>query len=217
MKKPEIDTELSALLADLHEEAVLAQVRHRLKEGEDPLRLVEESQQGMRRVGERYEKGIYFISGLIMAGEIMHQVGDIILPLLKKRVSGDESGRILLGTVEGDIHYIGKDIIKVLLRCYGFTVFDIGVDVPAQTFLAKALEIKPDIIGLSCLLSSCFESMSATIELLRAEVGKAGLKPSYIIGGLVDEKVCSHVGSDHWAADAMTGVRLCQQMTRKHR
>ncbi len=217
MKAQETDIELSTHLADLHEEAVLAQVRRRLKEGEDPLRLVEESQQGMRLVGERYEKGIYFISGLIMAGEIMHQVGDIILPLLKKRVSGDESGRILLGTVEGDIHYIGKDIIKVLLQCYGFTVFDIGVDAPAKTFLDQVLEIKPDIVGLSCLLSSCFESMRTTIELLRAEVGKAGLKPFYIIGGLVDEQVCRHVGSDYWAADAMTGVRLCQRMTRKHR
>jgi methanogenic corrinoid protein MtbC1 len=215
MKVPNITAELATLLADLNEEAVLMEVRRRLKEGEDPLRLVEESQQGMRQVGERYERGIYFISGLIMAGEIMHQVGDIVLPLLKSRVSGDESGTILLGTVEGDIHYIGKDIIKVLLQCYGFTVFDIGVDVPPQTFLAKVLEIKPDIIGLSCLLSSCFESMRTTIELLRAESAKTGLEPSFIIGGLVDEQVCRHVASDHWAADAMTGVRLCQQMMRK--
>jgi methanogenic corrinoid protein MtbC1 len=216
MKAADIEVELATLLADLREEAVLARVRLRLKEGEDPLRLVEECQQGVRQVGERYERGIYYISGLIMAGEIMHQVGEIILPLLKSRVSGDESGRILLGTVEGDIHYIGKDIIKVLLRCYGFTVFDIGVDVPPKTFLAKTLEIKPDIIGLSCLLNSCFESMRATIEMLRAEAGQAGLDPSFIIGGLVDEQVCRHVVADHWAADAMTGVRLCQQMIRRH-
>jgi methanogenic corrinoid protein MtbC1 len=215
MKATEVESALSTLLADLNEEGVLVQVRRRLEEGEDPLLLVEESQQGMRQVGERYERGIYFISGLIMAGEIMHQVGDIVLPLLKSRVSGDESGTILLGTVEGDIHYIGKDIIKVLLQCYGFTVFDIGVDVPPKTFVAKTLEIKPGIIGLSCLLSSCFESMRATIELLRAEAGRAGLEPSFIIGGLVDEQVCRHVGSDHWAADAMTGVRLCQQMIRQ--
>ncbi len=202
------------MLADLREEAVLIEVRQRLEQGDDPLLIAEECQQGVRQVGERYEKGVYYISGLIMAGEIMHQVGDIILPLLKSQVSGNESGRILLGTVEGDIHYIGKDIIKVLLRCYGFTVFDIGVDVPPKEFLAKALEIRPDIVGLSCLLSSCIEAMQATISLLRGEAERLGYVPSFIIGGLVDEQVCRHVGADVWTADAMTGVRLCQQLIR---
>jgi methanogenic corrinoid protein MtbC1 len=217
MKTVETETHLSFLLADLQEDTVLVEVRRRLQEGEDPLHLVEEFQQGMRLVGERYEKGIYYISGLIMAGEIMHQLGEVVLPLLKKSVSGEESGRILLGTVEGDIHYIGKDIVKVLLRCFGFTVFDLGVDIPAGEFVKKAEEIKPDIIGLSCLLTSSFEAMGATIKLLRKESGVGHGHPSIIIGGIVDERVCRHVQADGWANDAMRGVRLCQDLIRGRR
>jgi methanogenic corrinoid protein MtbC1 len=217
MKTAETEAHLSFLLADLREDEVLVEVRRRLKEGENPLHLVEEFQQGMRLVGERYEKGVYYISGLIMAGEIMHQLGEVVLPLLRNSVSGEESGRILLGTVEGDIHYIGKDIVKVLLRCFGFTVFDLGVDIPPQEFLQKTDEIKPDIVGLSCLLTSSFEAMGATIKLLRKELGVGRPHPPIIIGGIVDERVCRHVRADGWANDAMKGVRLCQELIRGRR
>ena len=217
MKPVQPERDLHALLADLDEEAVLAQVRRRLRENDDPLSITEECQKGVRLVGERYAQGIYYISGLIMASAIMHEVGDMLLPVLKRRVVGSESGKILLGTVEGDIHYIGKDIIKVLLRCYGFTVFDLGVDVPQKEFLAKTLEIGPHIVGLSCLLNPALENMRATISLLRAETGKNGSVPSVIIGGYVDERVCRYVGADAYATDAMTGVRLCQELIQRHR
>ncbi|MCX8022360.1 MAG: cobalamin-dependent protein [Syntrophorhabdaceae bacterium] len=211
----EVKGELAYYLADLKEEGVLKLVKERLDKGEDPLHLMEECQHGMRLVGERYEQGVYYISGLIMAGEIMHQVGDMLLPLLKVKVSGNDKGKILLGTVEGDIHYIGKDIIKVLLRCYGFTVYDIGVDVPPEDFLEKAISLKVDIVGLSCLLNTCYTSMAKTISLIRQEMGNKGPVPGIIIGGIVDEAVCRHVGADFWATDAMTGVRLCQKMVRE--
>lgn len=218
MKMAKAKTDLSFLLADLQEEEVLVEVRRRLEEGEDPLHLVEEFQGGMRLVGERYEKGIYYISGLVMAGEIMHQVGEVVLPLLKSSVSGVESGTILLGTVEGDIHYIGKDIVKVLLRCYGFTVLDLGVDIVPGEFLKKTEEIKPDIVGLSCLLTSSFEAMGATIKLLRKELGASQACPSIIIGGgIVDEHVCRHVRADGWANDATRGVHLCREIVRRRR
>jgi methanogenic corrinoid protein MtbC1 len=204
---------IAALLADLREDKVLAQVKRRLAEGEDPLLLVRECQEGVRLVGERYEQGIYYISGLIMASAIMHEVGDIIFPLLKSRVSGNESGRIVLGTVQGDIHYIGKDIVKVLLRCFGFTVTDLGVDVPAEQFLTSVKEIRPHVVGMSCLLNSGFESMKATIGLLKGHARETG-SPFLIIGGCVDERVSAYVGADAWSTDAMTGVRICQEITR---
>lgn len=213
MKSSEPQTELSNLIADLNEDAVLNQVEKRINEGVDPLLLMEECQKGIRMVGERYEKGSYFLSGLIMAGEIMHQVGEKVLPLITSRVSGNERGRVLLGTVEGDIHYIGKDIIRVLLSCYGFTVLDIGIDAPPGDFLAKAKEIKPHIVGLSCLLNSSYPPMRTTIELLRSEIRPV---PSFIIGGLVDEQIRVFTGADAWANDAMTGVRLCQQLIQNH-
>jgi methanogenic corrinoid protein MtbC1 len=205
---------LSALIVDLKEKLVLREVERRLKKGEDPLAIVQECQEGMRLVGERYEQRVYYISGLIMAGEIMHRVGDMIFPLLKSRVSGTESGTILIGTVQGDIHYIGKDIATTLLRCFGFTVIDIGVNVPPQLFLTKAKEITPAIVGLSCLIHSCYEATRTTIGLLRTLGRKGGHEPALIVGGLVNQEVCDYVGADAWANDAMTGVRLCQQFVR---
>jgi methanogenic corrinoid protein MtbC1 len=213
MKTPNIQTDLSVLIAELNEEAVLNQVAARIKEGIDPLLLMDECQKGIRMVGERYEKNVYYLSGLIMAGEIMHEVGEMVFPLLTSKVSGNETGRILLGTIEGDIHYIGKDIIKVLLGCYGFTVFDIGVDVPSKEFLIKAKELKPHIVGLSCLLLSSFPAVQKTIQLLRSEIQPA---PSFIIGGLVDEQISNFAGADAWANDAMIGIRKCQQLIQKH-
>jgi methanogenic corrinoid protein MtbC1 len=214
MKSDSPDTELSDQLAELNEDAVISLVTKRLKEGADPLNIVEECQKGVRIVGERYEKGIYYISGLIMAGEILNQVGEMVFPLLKSKVSGTDSGIVLLGTVSGDIHYIGKDIVKVLLQCFGFTVTDIGVDVPAKEFLAKTLEIKPNIVGISCLLSSCYNSLVDTIKLIRKEIKPT---PAVIIGGFVDEQACQYIGADAWANDAMTGIRVCQQIMQKHK
>lgn len=214
MKTVEPETELSALISDLAEDAVLNQVARRIKEGDDPLVLVEECRKGIRLVGERYEQGIYYLSGLIMAGEIMHQVGEMVFPLLKSQVTGSESGRILLGTVEGDIHYIGKDITKVLMHCYGFTVTDLGVNIPPEEFLARAREIEPHIVGLSCLLHSSYKALKSTIDMVRTGSQKT---PSFIIGGLVDEKTRVFTGADAWANDAMVGIRLCQQLIQKHK
>ena len=161
--------ELSGMLADLKEERVLALVRERMARGADPLDILDACQTGMRMVGQNYEKGIYFISGLIIAGEIMREIGKLILPLLPSRFERNDSGTILLGTVEGDIHFIGKDVFKVLARCHGFQVYDIGVNVPPADFLAAARKIKPRIIGLSCLLSPCFEATRSTIAMIKQE------------------------------------------------
>lgn len=202
--------DLSKLVADLEEEKTIFCVKKRITRGDDPFLIIEQCQRGMQQVGESYEKGFYYVSGLIMAGEIMHQVAQIVLPVLEDRIKGKDSGCIVLGTVKGDIHYLGKDIVKVLLSGYGFTVHDLGVDVPSTEFLEAAKGLKPDIIGLSCLLNTSYESMKETIELIRGTLPGTRPLPNFIVGGLIDEQVRRYVGADYWAADAMTGVRLCQ-------
>jgi methanogenic corrinoid protein MtbC1 len=203
---------LITLMAELKEEAVLDLVRQHMADGVDPLVIIDLCHKGMIQVGERYEQQIYFISGLIMAGEIMRQVGQLVLPLIESKITNGDSGSIVLGTVEGDIHFIGKDIFKVLVRGYGFTVHDLGVDVPPSKFLGTIHEFKPDIVGLSCLISGAFRSMGETIDLLKENIPK-GLSPrAYIIGGRVDEFVCKDVGADYWTNDGMKGVRLCQKI-----
>ncbi len=205
--------ELSELLADLKEDRVLASVRERIARGTDPLEVLEACQRGMRLVGQRYEKGIYFISGLIIGGEIMREIGKVILPLLASRIEKHHSGTILLGTVEGDIHFIGKDVFKVLARCHGFQVHDLGVNVPPRDFLDAAQRIVPAIVGLSCLLSPCFEAVKKTIATVRE--GMTNPMPSFIVGGLVDEKVREYVGAEHWAADAMVGIEICREIVER--
>lgn len=201
------------LLADLEEDAVLKMVGERLASGHDPLKVLEDCNEGMKLVGQRYERGEYYIAGLIMSGEIFREVVEIIQPLMVKQTNEKSSGLILVGTVSGDIHDIGKNMVGMLLSCYGFTVVDLGVDVPPAEFAAKAVELKPDIVGLSGLITASFEMMKQTISALRVEAETHHLSfPILIGGGMMDDQVCRYVGADYWLKDAMAGVRLCQNL-----
>lgn len=200
-------------LADLNEDVVLQMVQDRLDGGADPLQIIEDCNTGMRMVGERYEQGEFYISGLIMSGEIFREVVELVQPYLK-RLEGDPSlGCVLLGTVTGDIHDIGKNLVGMLLACYGFNVIDLGVDVPPETFVTQAAEVKPDIVGLSGLLTASFDGMKETVVLLRDEAKKSGLSfPILIGGGLINDQICQYVNADYWVPDAMSCVRLCQNL-----
>jgi methylmalonyl-CoA mutase cobalamin-binding domain/chain len=213
MKTPDFHNRLSTLIAELDEDAVLALVRERLAAGDDPLQIIDACNTGMRVVGQKYESGEYFVSGLIMSGEIFREVVELTQPLLEKRADGQSSGLVLIGTVSGDIHDIGKNILGMLLSCYGFTVIDLGVDVPPADFAQKAIELKPDIIGLSGLITASFEKMKETVTVLRKKAVENHVTfPIVIGGGMIDEQVARYVGADHWEKDAMGGVRLCQEL-----
>lgn len=210
---PENRLELIRKITDLREEEVLALVKARLGEGGDPLTIVEDCQEGVRQVGERYERREYYLAGLIMAGEIFREVMELLAPIIEIKFTGNETGTILLGTVEGDIHDIGKNNLSLLLTSYGFTVYDLGVDVPAQEFLNKAKAFKPDIVGLSGLITSSFDSMRETVQLLRGSDDPEIVAIPIVLGGnQLNEQVCEYIGADAWVTDAMTGVRLCQRM-----
>jgi methanogenic corrinoid protein MtbC1 len=200
-------------LLELEEDAVLAQVKERLQDGEDPFEIIDDAQHAMRLVGERYEQGDYYISSMMMAGEIFREVMEIVEPVLVQKTTGNESGHILLGTVQGDIHDIGKNIFEILLRSHGFTVTDLGVDVPPAQFVEEILRIKPDIIALSGLLTIAYDSMKETIQGIRdLDDNDIAKTPTIIGGGTVNEMVCAFVGAEYWATDAMVGVQLCKQI-----
>jgi methanogenic corrinoid protein MtbC1 len=204
---------LIASVADLKEAEALELVRSRLQKADDPLAIVEDCQEGLRQVGVRYEQQEYFLSGLIMAGEIFREVMELVQPVIEERLKGNETGKILLGTVQGDIHDIGKNNLNMLLTCYGFTVHDLGVDVSPAEFLLQAVQWKPNIIGLSGLLTSSHDAMRETIHLIRSAGAKDLSSIPIIIGGnQLNEQVCQYVSADYWVNDAMTGVRLCQQL-----
>jgi methanogenic corrinoid protein MtbC1 len=201
---------LAARIAALDEQGALDVVTARIDAGEDPLAIIEECQLGMRWVGEHYQTGKYFISGLIMAGEIFREAVVVLGPLLPETTANASQGSVLICTVRGDIHDLGKSIVTMMLRSYGIVVHDLGVDVSPDEVVRKVAELKPDILGLSGLLTVATDGMKATIDAVRAAGELAGL-PIIIGGGIVDEHTCSWTGADLWASDASRGVKLIRE------
>jgi methanogenic corrinoid protein MtbC1 len=212
--RDEVKIALRDGIADLDENGVLASARACLEAGDDPVAIIEACEEGMHLVGDRYEQQEYYLSGLIMAGEIFREVLEMTRPALEASLAGHSSGRVLIGTVQGDIHDIGKTIFQVALRSYGFTVEDLGVDVPPKVFAERAAVLQPDIVGLSGLLSTAYEAMRETVQLLRASAATQGNPPVPILigGGLINEQVRNFAGADYCCSDALEGVRLCQRL-----
>ena len=212
----ETDARLTAIadaVARLDERAALTLVQDALDAGEGPLPIIRASESGLRQVGERYERREYYLSGLIMAGEIFRRVVELTQHDLQKEFAGTASGLVLLGTVSGDIHDIGKNMAALALRAFGFTVVDLGVDVPAHRFVQAAREYAPDVVGLSGLVSAAYNAMRDVVVALRApEAGLARVVPVVIGGGTIDEQVATYVSADYWTVDAMEGVRICQRV-----
>lgn len=196
---------------ELDEEKVLDLADKLLNDRMDPLVLLDLLNAGMNRVGELYESKEYYIADLIMAGLIFKQVLELdeMTAHFHSKYS-KKIGRVVLGTVKGDIHDIGKDIFRGMLEASGFEVIDLGVDVPKELFLKKVEELKPDIVGLSGVLTYTVESMKDVIEAFK----EAGLRDQvrFIVGGNhLTEEACRFVGADNFAIDASAGVKICRQ------
>lgn len=213
MSDPGASAALITAVSDLQEETALALVRHRLEAGEDSLLIIEDCQEGMRQVGLRYERSEYYLAGLVMAGEIFSQVMELLRPSIEGQISERASGCILLGTVKGDIHDLGKNIVNMLLSCHNFAVHDLGVDVAPDRFAQKAAQVRPHMVGLSGLLTSAYDAMRETVGLLRAQ-GYQG--PIIIGGGQISQEVCEFVGADYWTTDGVAGAELCKQLMVTH-
>jgi methanogenic corrinoid protein MtbC1 len=212
MRRTKKHSQLISAIADLNEGLALSITRKLLEEKSDPLTLILHCQEGLHQVGKRYAEQKYFLSGLIMGGEIFYEVMELIKPVMVNTISGTSSGTMLLGTVEGDIHDLGKNIVKLLLTCYKIEVHDLGVDVPPEEFLRKANEIHPDILGLSGLLVKAADSMKETVRLFRKE----GYKIPIIIGGSqLGVEVYQYTGADYWVNDANKGLELCLRLLSK--
>jgi len=201
--------EITATLMELDEERTLQLVREAIDNQSPPLSILHACQEGMDEIGSRFEKGDCFVSDLIMSGEIFKQISTILDPLLAG--SGIEPiGKVVFGTVKGDIHDIGKDIVVNMLKSSGFEVIDLGVDVPAARFVTALKESGATVLGMNGLLTLAFDSMKETVNA----VAVAGLRDKVRImvgGGPVDGNVCKVVGADDWGADAQQAVRLSKQ------
>lgn len=207
--------ELKIALVELDEERTLSLTRELLETEEaTPSAILDSSQQALRVVGERYERQEYYLSALIMAGELFKEVIELTQPAgSKEPLGGPAAAGVLIGTVAGDIHDIGKNMFATALRGAGFSVVDLGVDVPPERFVTEVEKWKPAVVGLSGLIWTAVESMHRTVELLRANENRLGYRPPVILGGgVVDGKVCRYCGADSWSTDAMEGVRICERL-----
>jgi methanogenic corrinoid protein MtbC1 len=206
--------DLRAALVELDEERTLKITREILAQGGvPPNSILGTCQDALRVVGERYEREEYFISGLIMAGELFKEVLELVQPLYEQEARRESTGTIVLGTVAKDIHDIGKNLFGTSLRSYGFEVIDLGVDVPPDRFVEEVRRSQADVVCLSGLIAAAFGSMKQTVDLLRAHEAELGYRPPVVLGGaIIDGRVCEYAGADSWSTDAMEGVRICQNL-----
>jgi len=201
--------DLVSVLADLKENEALGIVQDRLSAGDDPLRIIDDARRAVEIVGKRFADGDYFIPDLVYSGEILKRITDMIKPNLARAVEVKRLGKVVIGTVAGDIHDIGKDIVIFMLDVSGFEVFDLGIDVPAQKFIDKIKETGSRVVGLSGFLTLAFQSMKDTVEAIK----KAGLRDKVKImigGGQIDDQVRAFAGADAYGKDAMEAVKLAK-------
>ena len=202
--------DLLKAIADLHEEEALRITEERLSAGDKPLDILDEARHGMEVVGKRFADGEYFIPDLVYSSEIMKEVTNIVKPKLTGEAKVKRLGKVIIGTVAGDIHDIGKDIVVFMLDISGFEVYDLGIDVPGHKFVEKIEETKAGIVGLSGFLTLAFDSMKETIEAVEA----AGLRDKVRImigGGQVDDEVRKYTGADAYRPDAVSAVSLAKE------
>ena len=204
------DQALIDAMANMREDEAVRVAQQILQSGEDPLMVLEASREAMAIIGKRFEEGEYFLPELILAGEMLKTISTMAQEKLGKGVKIDRSGKVLIGTVKGDIHDIGKDIVVFMLDSAGFEVLDLGIDVPHEKFVDAIKEFQPQVVGLSGFLTLAFDSMKTTVEAIR----EAGLRDQVKImigGGQMDEHVKEYCGADAYGADAVAAVSLSRQ------
>lgn len=202
-------------MIEMREDEAVALARNMLDSGFDAMELLGLCRAAMDEVGDRFEKNIYYLPELMMAGEMLTQISDMAKPLildLEDSEKKESLGKVLIGTVHGDLHDIGKNIVTFMLEINGFEVIDLGIDVPIETFISAIRENNPQVVGLSGFLTLAFDSMKETVEAFEAE----GLNNNFKImigGGQVDETILTHTGAHAYGLNAMAAVSLCKNWT----
>ncbi len=207
------EQQLVAWLSDMDEDLAFALAKKMLlEENANPLRVLELCRAAMDIVGQRFEEGEYFLPELVLAGEMLENISAIAKPLIKSAPGEAPKtlGRVLIGTVQGDLHDIGKNIVGFMLDINGFEVKDIGVDAPIESFISAIEEWKPDVVALSGFLTLAFTSMKETI----AAFDQRGLRSNFKVmigGGQIDEQVRKYTGADAFGVNAVEAVHLCKR------
>jgi len=200
---------LSEAILALNKESVLEIVNQDIAAGRDPLELVEEARLGLEEVGNKFETGEFFLIELIRAAQVFQAAADVFNPAIKKMHGDAESkGKMVIGTVAGDIHDLGKNIVKTWLECKGIEVIDLGVNVPTEQIVESIREHKPQVLGLSALLTASVPEMNKVVSLLEEAGLRDGLK--IICGGGIVGEVREEMKADYVTIDANEGVKVIE-------
>jgi methanogenic corrinoid protein MtbC1 len=202
--------QLVEAIVDMREEEALKLVREMVESGSDPKAILDASREAMDLIGHRFEEGTYFLPELMLAGEMMNQITEIIKPKLAEMPDRERHGKVLIGTVQGDIHDIGKNVVSFMLDGNGFEVYDLGVDVPPQKFVEAIKEFQPQVVALSGFLTLSFDSMKNTIAAIKS----SGLRDKVKImigGGQINEEVKEYAGADGYGRDAVAGISMAKK------
>ncbi|MFC1824684.1 B12-binding domain-containing protein [Thermodesulfobacteriota bacterium] len=197
-------------MSNMREDEALKTAREMLDGGDDPLKVLDACRKAMVIVGERFEKGEYFLPELMLSGEMLKDISNMAQAGLSQGNEIQRLGKVLIGTVEGDLHDIGKDIVTFMLDVNGFDVMDLGIDVPPGKFVDAIKEFQPAVVGLSGFLTLAFDSMKGTVDAIAA----AGLRDQVKImvgGGVIDEGIKTYTGADAYGTDAMAAVSLSKE------
>jgi 5-methyltetrahydrofolate--homocysteine methyltransferase len=194
-------------VAEMEEDEALRLVGAMLDAGTEPQLILDACKDAMALVGERYDAREYFLPELIIAGELMKAVADLVKPRMAEAAAGPRRGRVVIGTVAGDIHDIGKDVVIFMLDVNGFEVVDLGVDVPAEVFVERVREARPQVVAMSGFLTLAFDQMRVTVQAL-ADAGLRDGVRVMIGGAIMDDEVAAYVGADAYGRDAQAAVRL---------
>jgi len=204
-----MNDDLVTLISELKQKEAIQVTEQRLKSGENALKILDDGKKAMQIVGRRFSEGTYFIPDLVFSGKILAQVAERVKPGLAQVPHSEKLGKIVLGTVAGDLHDIGKNLVTFMLDVNGFAVYDLGVDVKPQIFVDKIREIQPQIVGLSGFLTSVYQAMKDTVDAIAASGLRNEIK-IMIGGGVMDEEVRKFAGADAYGQDAMAAVNLAK-------
>jgi 5-methyltetrahydrofolate--homocysteine methyltransferase len=194
-------------IVNMQEEEAISITNELIEGGEDPMKILDHCKEAVGIVGKRFEEGTYFLPELIMAGEMLSKISTIVKPKLQGAQESKKAGKVLIGTVEGDIHDIGKDIVTFMLDVNGFDVLDLGIDIPPAKFVEAIKDFQPEVVGLSGFLTLAFDSMVETVKAIK----DAGLRDKVKImigGGQIDEVIKEYTDADAYGLDAMAAVNL---------
>jgi len=209
-----MEVELAKAIVNLDRDGAVAAARQLIESGSDPLAVLEQARAGMTSVGERFEEGGYFLSELILSAGIFKGVVRILEPHLAGLRPPKPPGTIVLATMEGDIHDLGKNLFATLLRAHGFRVHDLGVDVAPADLAEKVEGLAPDFVGFSALLTTAFKSMKEAADRL-SQTGFRNRIKLLVGGGVTTPAVSRYVGADFQSKDAMRGVAYCLECSKE--